>query len=405
MKLNISAHNSHAKRGVQRVVFVQDHKDDTVYSGMHAYMVKLLAHLDRTRYLPSVLVSGLTDRWHAAPQRFLDELKRLDVPVLQPPDPGHVRGLSAVREIYDMATIFAKGAIDVVHIHTGGAEKARKITIAARLGGVPVLVRTEHLPPTAWGTPKSRYRVKPFDWLTDRIISVSLANLREQQTFLGRSPTKLMHAYIGPDLTQIPTDYDANTAKRSLDLPVDRPCIGVVGRLTEQKGIAYFLDAAARTITSIGPATFLIVGDGDLRCDLEQQAKRLGIASSVCFAGWQTDTMPYIAAMDVAVMASLYEGFPLTLLDFMAMRKPIVATSVDGNTEAIQDGVSGLLVPSRDADALADGLIRVLTDRALAMRLAANAYDRVQTSFSVERLADDTVALYDALLKENNCWE
>ena len=175
--------------------------------------------------------------------------------------------------------------------------------------------------------------------------------------------------------------------------------IGTVARLAEQKAINVLLDATPLLLQQFPDTRVLIVGDGPLRPALEQQARRLGVSSAVTLAGYQEDVASAYAAMDVFVLPSRDEGFGIVFLEAMAMGIPVVGTRVIGSTDAVDDGVTGLLVPYADAPALAQAVLRIMGDAELGRRLSSTAAERVRRSFSREQSVAKVEALYRELAR------
>jgi glycosyltransferase involved in cell wall biosynthesis len=236
---------------------------------------------------------------------------------------------------------------------------------------------------------------------TDRAIAVSGST----RDFLVRErhvPAKRVRLiWNGAPLAEFaPVGLAAALAtRRELGLPADAPVVGSISRLSEQKGHRYLLDAAARVLPRRPDARFLIVGDGDQMEPLRRQARALGIAPSVLFAGHRTDVPALLGALDVFCISSTYEGTPLALFEAMAAGKAIVSTAVDGCREVLEDGATGLLVPPRDPEALAAALLRALDDSALRASLAKRAREasaRYDIAACVAQMQD----LYDEILAE-----
>jgi glycosyltransferase involved in cell wall biosynthesis len=169
-----------------------------------------------------------------------------------------------------------------------------------------------------------------------------------------------------------------------------------VARLHEQKGHAYLLAAAAQ----VPDATFVLAGDGPLRAPLEAQARELGISGRCLFLGHRTDVQDLLAAADLLVLPSLWEGLPVSVLEGMAAGLPIVATAIGGTDEAVTHELNGLLVPPRDAGALASAICRVRGDAVLAERLARAGRERVEREFSSEVMAGNVMRIYDEVMRE-----
>jgi len=173
-----------------------------------------------------------------------------------------------------------------------------------------------------------------------------------------------------------------------------RPVVLTVARLDEQKGHRYLLEAAAQ----VPEAQFVLAGDGPLRASLEAQTRTLGVEGRVKFLGYRSDIADLLADCDVFVLPSLYEGLPLSILEAMSAGKPVIATHIGGTDEAVIAGETGLLVPPADSAALAAAIRSVLTNRLLAQRLAAAGRARVEREFSVAKMIQQVINVYDELL-------
>ena len=165
-----------------------------------------------------------------------------------------------------------------------------------------------------------------------------------------------------------------------------------------KRGNEQLLEAAALVRQAIPSATLVVVGDGPLRPALEARAQELGLNGSVRFLGAVPQAARLIPHFDVFVLSSVWEGMSNSLLEAMAAGRPVVATRVGGNPEVVVDGETGLLVPPRDARALADATVRLLRDRELARRFGDAGRRRVESQFTLERMVHRMEDLYDDLL-------
>jgi len=177
-----------------------------------------------------------------------------------------------------------------------------------------------------------------------------------------------------------------------------RRTIATVAHLRPGKGHDVLLRAAVLVVQCVPEAHFLIVGDGTRRLELERLAHDLGLAGHVTFAGHQEDVAAVLRHCDIFAFPSYMEASPNAVLEAMASRLPVVASNVGGIPEVIQDGVSGLLTPAGDSDALAAALLRVLQDAELADRLATAARQVVEARFSFDRMTLEFEGLYLAEL-------
>lgn len=183
----------------------------------------------------------------------------------------------------------------------------------------------------------------------------------------------------------------------SIQRPPGGPVVLYAGRLRTRKGVAVLLEAFARLRGEQPGATLVLAGDGEQRSALETQARALGLGDAVRFAGAQPRgaMAGWYAAADVFCLPSLYEGFPLAILEAMAAGLPVVATAVAGIPEAVEDGVTGRLVPPEDAAALARALAELAADPTAARRMGAAGRRRVEEEFAIPRIAAAYLELWE----------
>ena len=178
-------------------------------------------------------------------------------------------------------------------------------------------------------------------------------------------------------------------------IPEASPIVGVVARLEAEKGHRVLLEAWPLVLAAHPEAWLLIVGEGSERNSLEAQAGSLGISDRVVFTGRREDVPAVTAALDVAVLPSYREAQGLSVLEAMALSRPVVASNVGGIPEMIEDGVSGLLVPPGNREALAGAINRLLSDHPYADMLAKRGHDLVHDRFCIELMTSQIEALYD----------
>jgi glycosyltransferase involved in cell wall biosynthesis len=173
-----------------------------------------------------------------------------------------------------------------------------------------------------------------------------------------------------------------------------RALVLTVARLDPQKGLPHLLEAAAE----VPEAVFLLAGEGAERAALEAQAARLGLGERLRFLGHRDDIPALLSACDLFVLPSLFEGFPLAVLEASAAGKPVVATAVEGTREAVRHGETGILVPPAAPSALAGAIRDLLSDAPRAARIATAAKARAQREFGPEAMARQVHEIYDELL-------
>ena len=239
-------------------------------------------------------------------------------------------------------------------------------------------------------------------------VTACSADLHLRALRLGARPARARVLPYGVDPQAFCPRPDARAQVRAeLALHEGQPLVLALGRLVYKKGFGVLLDAWPAVLRRHPAARLAIVGDGDLRDELAQQARALGIAASVHFTGQleRARTSDYLASADVFVVPSVrdqsgnVDGLPNTLLEGMGSARPIVATRLAGIPQVIDDGTHGLLVPERDPASLSDAITRLLDDAALAARLGANARGRIERELTWDATAQLWEAVYqDALL-------
>ncbi len=229
-----------------------------------------------------------------------------------------------------------------------------------------------------------------------RVVAGSQEAVDAQQRLTPRRRVELIHP--GTDVRKVSSHFGTGISVRATHGWTTGPIVGIVGRLQEWKGQDVFLRAAARVAKAHPSATFVIVGgavlgwEGDYPQRLKTLAGDLGIADRVYFAGHQDDVYPWFDALDVVVHASYGEPFGLVLVEAMALGKPLIATAAGGPLEIIEEGISGLLVPPGDDEAMAAAMTKVLDDATFRDTLGTGARERAD-HFSDVRMAERFASL------------
>jgi len=181
---------------------------------------------------------------------------------------------------------------------------------------------------------------------------------------------------------------------RELWLPPGSPTVGNIAALVAHKGQRYLVDAAPAVVRALPDAHILIFGEGELRPALTRQIKHLGLEHRVSLAGFRPDILSLLKGLDLFVMSSITEGLGTSILDAMAASKAVVGTTAGGIPEAVEHGITGLLVPPHNADALAEAMLTLLRDGTLRRRMGEAGLERVRRMFNVDRMVDETLAVY-----------
>ena len=282
---------------------------------------------------------------------------------------------------------------DVVHNHMYRAEvigtRAAWLLAAAGLPR-PFVVGTVHS--SRVRSPEDRDLVRRLTPRMDHLVAVSRAIVRKIEDE-GRVGAPISLIYNGVDLARYAEQEVCCTLNKEYGIPAGAQVVGVVARLEPEKGHPTLLDAWPAVLEAVPNAHLLIVGEGTQREALEAQAAALG--PSVTFTGRRDDVPAVTAALDVAVLPSYREAQGLSILEAMALSRPVVASAVGGIPEMIDHGRTGLLVPPHDPQALAASLIRLLTDHPYADTIGRAGHDLVHERFCVELMVRAVETIYD----------
>ena len=186
-----------------------------------------------------------------------------------------------------------------------------------------------------------------------------------------------------------------------IGIPANAFVIGTVGRISEQKAPDIFIQSARRIKDQVSDAWFIIVGDGELRSQIEKQAIEYHLADSLIVTGWVADAIPFIGLFDVAVLLSRWEGFGLALIEYMAAGKPIVATNVDAIPELIEDNKNGLLVEMNDPAAVCNAVLKIKNNPELRKKYIHEGFRIAQERFTIERVVEEHQKLFDVLTQND----
>lgn len=287
-----------------------------------------------------------------------------------------------------LLSLLRRESIDVLHAHTFSSNIWG--TLIGRIARVPVIVSHEH----TWS-----YVGQPARRLLDRhliargssaFVAVSRADQRKMQEVekIPLRKTRFMPNGILPV-----TVGDGRRFRAELEIPPDALLVGTVSVLRAQKALEVLIEAARLLAPEFPALRVVIAGTGPE----EERLRALASGTPVVLAGHRRDVPDLLAALDVAAQSSDFEGSPLAVMEYMAAALPVVATAVGGVPDLIDDDVHGLLVPPRDAPALAAGIARLLRDEPLRRRLGESARERQRQEFDAASMVRRFEELYEEL--------
>jgi len=334
---------------------------------------------------------------------FPEEIRRrtrLFPELVRDPDPVH-----DVLALAKLVRILRRERWDLIHTHTAKAGFVGRV--AARIAGVPHVVHTLH------GVTFHDHVASPVRRLYVLLERLAAARCDALISVGEDVRRKYLAEGIGREAqyVTIPSGMDTrpfeearqgpatarDAVRRELDLGKDDIVVGMVSRLEPRKGWSYLIDAVARLAPGFPALRLLVVGEGAQRAELDALAARGGIRDRVRFAGYRPDVARVIAAMDVGVLTSLWEGLPRVLVQYALLERPIVTFEVEGAREVVADGENGWVVPPCDVDALVDRLRPLLARPDLRRELGRRGRARVEGRWDADLMIRRIGDVYDAV--------
>lgn len=349
--------------------------------GAQEHVFNLVSRMDHDAYEVSIV--------SLSPGSAVRKLQRagFDVTVIDHPDDAIATAA--------LAAHLADLRADVIHNHMYRAEiVGTKAAIALGRAGHrrPWVMSTVHS--SRVRSAQDQEALRELTPQIDHLVVVS-RSIDEKVVAEGRDTVPRSLIYNGVDLERYDHQEPCCTLREEYGMDADAVLVGVVGRLELEKGHPTLLEAWPLVLERVPCAYLLIVGEGSRLDTLHDIARQLGVERHVVFTGRRDDIPAVTAALDVAVLPSYREAQGLTILEAMALSRPVVASNVGGIPEMVKDGVTGLLVPPHDPAALAGAIVRLLTDHQLADTIGRAGHDLVHDRFCVQLMVSAVQALYD----------
>ena len=344
------------------------------------------------------LAAGLRDRFEifvAATHggEFEGRLRELDIQFFSVNMERHL----SWKPIAQIRHIIRQNQIDLVH--SQGARADFFARIAAKMADSPHILCTVAMPVEGFDVGPLKKRIyRLLDKFSGRYVERYIVVSDSLRTILtdgrGIPLQRVVKIYNGVELNQYDPDLKEGRLRDQLGIPQSVKLVGAMGRMVWQKGFEFFIKAIPDIISYAPENSFLLIGEGPLRSELENLSQQLNVSDKIIFTGFRSDIPQILSAIDILVVPSLLEGFPMITLEGMAMAKPIVATRINGIEEQISDGEEGLLVPPQSTKTLSAAVLELIQNNELASRLGTAARRKVETYFSVERMVGETEKVY-----------
>ena len=372
-----------------RVAFVVNNLD---VGGLEKVVVCLLTKLDRARFDPHLIcLSGqgelFGDAKLASEATLVLEKRQKNYLGLN----FDLSALAAIRRFV------SRRSIRLVHAHN--AAPLIYAGLASRsLAGRPHIVYSEHNQIySASDAAKKKFRF--YLKLADSVVSVSHDLANSLRVSVGwRGPIEVIHNGVDGRRFEVGRN---EKVRAELGVTDETFLIGTGVVLSRQKGLSDLIEAAQRVCAKCPRAVFVIAGDGPLRAELENLGRQSGLGSRLRFLGYRNDMPDFVAALDLYVLPSLWEGLPLVLCEALAVGKPIVCTNVGGNSEVVIDGENGYVVPAADPLALSAAILKVSQETGLVETYRNRNRDRFEKHYSDHAMVAAHEELYGRVLRGN----
>jgi len=358
---------------------------DLKLGGAQTVLLHILGHLDKNRFQPSVACLFGGDL------PVGDNLRSMGITVT---DLG-MTNWWRLDSLWRLYRLLRREAPIILHSSLFHANLAARLV--GRLARTPVIITWRQN--ISLGSPIRESINRLTGWMDDHVVAVSGLTRLAELKLAGRPKNKVSVIYNCIDTDRFkPRENNVRAQMRtSLNLPHEAFVCGWVGRLHPQKGIPVLLNAFDPVLAKIPEAKLVLIGEGELSNDLKTQAQSLGLSRSVLFTGARTDIPDALAAMDIFILPSNWEGLPLALLEAMSAGLPTVAARVGGIPEVVIEGQTGLLVPPEDPQALTAAIVRLGQDKNMRHRMGQAGRKRVIEHFSAGPITKSLEALYENL--------
>lgn len=359
--------------------------DDASIGGGQVHVLILARHLNREVFEVSIACEG---------RGFLaDEARKSGIEVIPVSMDNRIR-LKTFREVN---RIFRTSDFDILHTHGGTAGFWGRI--GSFFTGKPIVrihsYHGMHYLTKNYSFPR---RLRIMDQLllslSDRVICVCRSDYQKglEAGIVSKKKGTIIH--YGIEQEKFQTSGQRSVLRNHYGLDGSAIVFGNVGRLHVQKGQCYLLEAFQAVKNNHPQAWLWIIGEGELKDELEKQSKDLDIHASVQFLGARTDVPALLSAMDIFILPSLWEGQPISIMEAGAAGKPVIATNIDGIADLLESEKNALLVPAKDPKALAGAMMRLIEDAGLRDRLSASVKATVSEGYTAEKMAKEMGDLY-----------
>jgi len=363
--------------------------------GAERVILTLGKNIDKERYKFMILCMRRKD---GGSEELMNKARRFGIQVI----PVDVNGRIDLGALTRMRKIFKNNKISIIHSHD---YKSDLYGLIASINlGIKQIV-------TVHGSTRDSLKKKLYLFITeqfiyrfvDRLIAVSEEIFQSLRKY--HPPKRIELVQNGIDLSVVENEKEGGEGEDAFSISNEHKVFGVIGRLFPDKGHRFFLEALSRVVMNHPSVMALIVGDGPARNEIAGQVRKLKLENCVQLCGVWSDMKRIYDKIDFLVIPSLREGLPYTLLEAMAYKVPVLASTVGDIPRLVQEGVTGYLVPPGDTEALVKGMNQLLTDPEKSKEMAEKAHFLVMGRFSADRMVSKTEEVYAKILWKNGIGE
>lgn len=355
--------------------------------GARRSLLVLLEGLNKNKYFPIVVCSKEGD--------LVEELKnrKIRTEILRFHGWRKLKNIQYIPStIVSLVKLIKKEKISLIHCNEFWLNPY--VILTAKMTKIPCITHIRTL------IDKNKVR-QYFLARADKLITVS-DSIRKPLNGFSRISNKTITVYNGVDIRKFKPNSRGNKIRAEFNIPKEEVVVGTIGQLYPDKGQKTFLEAIAIVLAKKKLIRALIVGMAKKKkyeIELRKLAKNLNLQSKVIFTGFREDIPEILNAMDIFVLPSLKEGFSRSIIEAMAVSKPVIATSVGGNSEAIIDGVTGFIIPLNNPQILAERILELLDDRSKMQKMGEKGRERVEENFTAEHYVENIEKVYNEFLR------
>jgi glycosyltransferase involved in cell wall biosynthesis len=353
----------------------------TMKGGGQKSLLLLVRLMNRDRFVPKCVAPAGGD--------FCEFLEGERVPCFVVPMES-IKSLRVLRTIGTVLKVYRLIREEDIHlVHTDGPRNTFYAGLAAKLAGIPAVFHVRV-------SEKPRFEDRILAFLVDAFVFVSESS-RERFRWLGKEVVQSV-VYNGIDLREFEDSHNDPGIPEVEGRPSRRLSVGCIARIEEPKGQIFLLEAIPEIIQEAGGADFYFIGEQDEAYMKALSIRTRGVEEYVHFTGFVEDPFSLMKSLDLVVLPSLSEGFSRVILEAMALKKPVVATKVGGNPEAVVHGTTGFLVPPADPKALVQSIVALLSDPKKRESMGKAGFERVKSTFDIHKNVREIEGIYSRLL-------